>query len=473
MPKTPKLKTRCPKCNTTFNISDGHLSKARGLVRCGSCLQIFDAAKNIVYNTGEQPQTQSQQLPPSAEDNSAENAASEATKASPGRIKKFKQHLSNKADALQKLGQGTGDSGDSAPKPFSKKNLAESNADEWVVELIQEFEDSKNSDSNEPEQEKPVKTEKPDVKANNKAPSKVEKNSAESTANPEKKPSKKSAQKVEKKAEKKAEKKPPSKKPEVKPEAKPKAKKPPSLAPSPNFTLSIEDEAPVDNVSYKKIEKIEFTLTPEKTETDKQDNGSSISPADYKSGSLSLEKVDAQKKLKLEIDQKLSAPPIQKKPKKKTPVLAKLVLISAIIAACVGLITYNFDTLIQQPSLRAALNTLCPHVGCEVPTYNNISEIETQGLVIAASTTKKDTLDFRIIIKNTSEFEQTFPTIRIDFRNRFNQIEDTLKIAPRQYLRGELSKLELLPSKTPIQIYTTIIYNKPLIGYQVSLVETE
>lgn len=35
--------TRCPHCQTTFRVRDEHLSIANGMVRCGSCLQVFQA----------------------------------------------------------------------------------------------------------------------------------------------------------------------------------------------------------------------------------------------------------------------------------------------------------------------------------------------------------------------------------------------------------------------------------------------
>ncbi|MCH2558331.1 MAG: zinc-ribbon and DUF3426 domain-containing protein [Alcanivorax sp.] len=41
-------KTRCPHCGAQFKISDDHLSQARGAVRCGSCLRIFQATDHLV-----------------------------------------------------------------------------------------------------------------------------------------------------------------------------------------------------------------------------------------------------------------------------------------------------------------------------------------------------------------------------------------------------------------------------------------
>jgi len=40
--------TQCPKCNTTFRVSDAQLQVAKGKVRCGSCLHVFKAADHWV-----------------------------------------------------------------------------------------------------------------------------------------------------------------------------------------------------------------------------------------------------------------------------------------------------------------------------------------------------------------------------------------------------------------------------------------
>ena len=39
--------TRCPKCATAFRISEAHLQSAKGMVRCGNCLNVFNAQDNI------------------------------------------------------------------------------------------------------------------------------------------------------------------------------------------------------------------------------------------------------------------------------------------------------------------------------------------------------------------------------------------------------------------------------------------
>lgn len=46
------IKTCCPACNTYFNVTTGQLKVAAGMVRCGSCLHVFNATP---INTANKP----------------------------------------------------------------------------------------------------------------------------------------------------------------------------------------------------------------------------------------------------------------------------------------------------------------------------------------------------------------------------------------------------------------------------------
>ena len=42
--------TRCPNCNTSFRVTQAQLRAASGSVRCGSCLEVFDARSHMMSN---------------------------------------------------------------------------------------------------------------------------------------------------------------------------------------------------------------------------------------------------------------------------------------------------------------------------------------------------------------------------------------------------------------------------------------
>ena len=45
---TDSFVTQCPHCQSRFRVSHAQLSVARGVVRCGSCLQVFNAARQLL-----------------------------------------------------------------------------------------------------------------------------------------------------------------------------------------------------------------------------------------------------------------------------------------------------------------------------------------------------------------------------------------------------------------------------------------
>jgi predicted Zn finger-like uncharacterized protein len=47
---TDSFVTQCPHCQTSFRVTHHQLSVARGVVRCGHCLQVFNAAKQLLEN---------------------------------------------------------------------------------------------------------------------------------------------------------------------------------------------------------------------------------------------------------------------------------------------------------------------------------------------------------------------------------------------------------------------------------------
>src|SRR5690606_4859990 len=45
--------TQCPHCRTSFRLSRSQLSAARGVVRCGACLELFNASQRLQQENGE------------------------------------------------------------------------------------------------------------------------------------------------------------------------------------------------------------------------------------------------------------------------------------------------------------------------------------------------------------------------------------------------------------------------------------
>ena len=55
---TDSFVTQCPHCQARFRVNHAQLSVARGVVRCGSCLQVFNAARQLLEQRGQVPAPQ-------------------------------------------------------------------------------------------------------------------------------------------------------------------------------------------------------------------------------------------------------------------------------------------------------------------------------------------------------------------------------------------------------------------------------
>ena len=49
--------TRCPHCKSTFEVTESQLSAASGKVRCGACMEVFDALAYLINNQAENETT--------------------------------------------------------------------------------------------------------------------------------------------------------------------------------------------------------------------------------------------------------------------------------------------------------------------------------------------------------------------------------------------------------------------------------
>lgn len=146
-----QFKTRCPHCAAQFKITEEHLKQANGAVRCGSCLQIFQATDHLVD-------------PPPTDNSTAENRwagaldSNAATPPPPPRESKplFEKEPEPDTDNLSMDGMELSDSfmnldedsdGDSLGEDFSDmagagRSTHNEGADEsWAEALLNELED--------------------------------------------------------------------------------------------------------------------------------------------------------------------------------------------------------------------------------------------------------------------------------------------------------------------------------------------
>ncbi|KGE68354.1 MULTISPECIES: DUF3426 domain-containing protein [Pseudomonas] len=133
-----------------------------------------------------------------------------------------------------------------------------------------------------------------------------------------------------------------------------------------------------------------------------------------------------------------------------------LVLIAA--AGLAGqYIAYQFDDLARQDAYRPWFQQLCPTLGCTVPSRVDIAHIKSSNLVVRSHPDFAGALVVDAIIYNRATFSQPFPLLELRFADLNGSLIASRRFKPAEYLSGELAGVSEMPSQTPIHISLDIL----------------
>lgn len=130
---------------------------------------------------------------------------------------------------------------------------------------------------------------------------------------------------------------------------------------------------------------------------------------------------------------------------------------------------FHFDELARQDQYRPWFNQLCPTLGCKVPNRVDIGRIKSSNLVVRSHPDFKGALIVDAIIYNRAPFAQPFPLLEIRFSDLNGQLIASRRFKPSEYLSGELAGRGDMPSQTPIHIALDILDPGPkAVNYSLS-----
>ena len=135
-------------------------------------------------------------------------------------------------------------------------------------------------------------------------------------------------------------------------------------------------------------------------------------------------------------------------------------LVLALIALC-GLagqyVWYHFDELARQDQYRSLFQDICPAVGCKVPSRVDINLLKSSNLVVRSHPEFQGALVVDAIIYNRASFAQPFPLLELRFADAGGQLIASRRFKPGEYLSGELAGKDEMPPQTPIHIALDIL----------------
>ena len=144
----------------------------------------------------------------------------------------------------------------------------------------------------------------------------------------------------------------------------------------------------------------------------------------------------------------------------------------ALIALC-GLagqyVWYHFDELARQDQYRSLFQDVCPAMGCKVPSRVDINLLKSSNLVVRSHPEFQGALVVDAIIYNRASFAQPFPLLELRFADAGGQLIASRRFKPGEYLSGELAGKAEMPPQTPIHIALDILDPGPkAVNYSLS-----
>ncbi|MNK86123.1 hypothetical protein D3C87_1060260 [compost metagenome] len=399
---TDSFVTQCPHCQTSFRVSHAQLSVARGVVRCGSCLQVFNAARQLLEQAGKESPVATP-LPPVQ--------PAEPLDPTPPRAISQKQWSATELDL------------DSLDLDEELARL-EQREIQPTTEFGRHRDDSLSArrDSTGQDDEGPWSDSLFSASAADRAPVDEPLDSLEA--------------------------------PEPTPEPSKASRTEPSLSLEP---VDLDDEQQPPQLRLN--DPLDAPLSHERLsaadENEIDDNLPSIEP-------LRKRRERSEAGPRAEVLQDLTDDPLQLDwQKRRSPWGRRLLWLLLVLIAAGALagqyIAYHFDELARQDQYRPWFQQLCPQIGCTVPSKVDIAKIKSSNLVVRSHPEFNGALVVDAIIYNRAPFSQPFPLLELRFADLNGHLIASRRFKPGEYLNGDLEGMAEMPPQTPIHIALDIL----------------
>ena len=408
---TDSFVTQCPHCQTSFRVSHAQLSVARGVVRCGSCLQVFNAAKQLLeQHAGKDALTPV--APPLTEMPSPvvdETTAPRAISQKQWNASELDLDSLDLDEELARLEQREIQPATDLGRPredslSARRDHAEADDAAWPGSLFSEPADERT----------PALHSEPPV--DDLAPLEAERTE-------------------------------------------------PSLSLEP---VDLDDDPPIPQLRLH--DPIDPNARRERLSASDDADDDDMPPI----APLRKKRERAESGVRAEVLQDLTDDPLQLDwQKRRSPWGRRLLWLLLVLIAAGGLaaqyIAYHFDELARQDQYRPWFQQICPQIGCTVPSKVDIARIKSSNLVVRSHPEFNGALVVDAIIYNRATFSQPFPLLELRFADLNGHLIASRRFKPGEYLRGDLEGLAEMPPQTPIHIALDILDPGPkAVNYSLS-----
>lgn len=132
----------------------------------------------------------------------------------------------------------------------------------------------------------------------------------------------------------------------------------------------------------------------------------------------------------------------------------------------------EFDRLSRIEPYRSVYGVACRVIGCELPELQDRRQIQTSNLLVRSHPELVGALQVDVILQNNAPFEQTFPVLELTFTNLRSETVATRRLEPEDYLGGELAGRNKMPVRQPIHIALEIVDpGSEAVSYHIKIVD--
>ena len=441
---TDSFVTQCPHCQTSFRVNHHQLSVARGVVRCGQCLQVFNAARQLL----EQSQAASGQ-PPLSPPPAIEPTAPLVPVAEPvvARAPLRQDDWASTAQALDELDL------DQELERLERRGKPQAQQPGAAGDALQAHRDDLGADAHGDEPFGTANDDHPaDVDLEDEpAPMLVE----QAPHDPEPLPEARTEPTLDQALD-------------LEDDDLPPRSGAPAQRDEPLHDRLAQDDETVPERGLSALDDeppaLRVSARDEHDEQDSPRTGERLEPV------LAAKAPRARKEPLVDVVDD----PLQLGWEKPAPNWGKRLLWGFLTLLAAGLLAFqyiwfHFDEMARHDRYRPLFQQICPMLGCKVPTRVDIGRIKSSNLVVRSHPDFKGALIVDAIIYNRAPFSQPFPLLELRFADLNGQLIASRRFKPSEYLSGELAGRGDMPSQTPIHIALDILDPGPkAVNYSLS-----
>lgn len=150
-------------------------------------------------------------------------------------------------------------------------------------------------------------------------------------------------------------------------------------------------------------------------------------------------------------------------------VLWGLGLVAGLLLLAGQYLYFNFPTLARGDS-RPLMAQLCGVIGCTLPPQHDLTAIRTSSLIVRSHPSRRGALAVDAILTNTAPFRQPYPNLLLQFTDINGEAVAGSIISAEQYLGGEQAGEAFMPVQQPVHIGLAIADpGNRAVNYQLSV----